>query len=326
MTATWLQRCVQTLACQMATSHVLLWAPPGCCCTNGWAKKLDGFDMVMRFNQAPLEGFEAVVGSNTQIRIVATEATKRAMYCQSKLAANESVCPDYGMILTCFWQSDIDAWQDECGDVTKPILSGNSIKDSPVTKALTPMLQNSMSGATGIALALMLCPRGVDVYGFTHAGNIQYSNQVPYHYYDERRAPSPLGRVSLPATAQLLSDFAAGEGKGCVRLDTPSRLLERWNHSQGGYKGDGVVDPYVDPHLGACPAPPKTGILAWVSTHCDWCLSPGPIPIGIGLGLLLSSCLIVVIVILACRSCRKGGGESDAKAAESQALLGGSTP
>eukprot|EP00971_Amphidinium_carterae_P072175 1427669-Amphidinium_carterae.1 len=27
-------------ACQMATSHVLLWAPPGCCCTNGWAKNL----------------------------------------------------------------------------------------------------------------------------------------------------------------------------------------------------------------------------------------------------------------------------------------------
>ena len=40
---------------------------------------------------------------------------------------------------------------------------------------------NVMTGAWGIALAMHLCPGGVDVYGFTHAGTASMSRGAQYH-------------------------------------------------------------------------------------------------------------------------------------------------
>ena len=40
---------------------------------------------------------------------------------------------------------------------------------------------NVMTGAWAIALAMHLCPGGVDVYGFTHAGTASMSRGAQYH-------------------------------------------------------------------------------------------------------------------------------------------------
>ena len=53
---------------------------------------------------------------------------------------------------------------------------------------------NVMTGAWAIALAMHLCPRGVNAYGFTHAGTASMSRGAQYHV----RFWEPTGQEHVP--------------------------------------------------------------------------------------------------------------------------------
>mmetsp|Transcript_44529 Transcript_44529/g.105528 ORF Transcript_44529/g.105528 Transcript_44529/m.105528 type:complete len:341 (-) Transcript_44529:157-1179(-) len=195
------------------------------------AEEIDDHDMVMRFNLAPVDGYEEIVGSRTTLRMLNSEAVYEALQCSARYS-NRSICPDYTVVLNTFRKDFAGSFRSECSDATH-IVDADPVLNNDVVHKLTPQFKHPMSGSVGVALALALCKDRVDVYGFTHRGNVQFNDQVPYHYYgeDEQKGFIDVLLDSLPETAKMLSDLADDEAKGCLHLDAPSELQPLLNRT-----------------------------------------------------------------------------------------------
>ena len=99
-----------------------------------------------------------------------------------------------------------------------------------------------MTGGWALAAAMHLCPNGVDVFGFSHAGTLEVERgvKVPYHYYDANGIDS--GRESLSDFSSSLSSLARQQ-PCCVRLHAPANLTDEEHTPPQGASG---VDPLVD--------------------------------------------------------------------------------
>ena len=111
-----------------------------------------------------------------------------------------------------------------------------SMHDPVVQHFTSGVGKNVMTGAWALALTLHLCPNGVNVYGFTHAGNAAMSSGAAYHCALRPRAPSPRAALPRPGSSRLHQQLSSSHlpwpslpwpqtmtPSACVRSSTASR-------------------------------------------------------------------------------------------------------
>lgn len=181
-------------------------------------KEIDAHEMVMRTNLSPLGGFEKIVGTKTTMRVVnsvASNLIQQHVLCNASYAYN---CPNYTLFGNCdpIIQNTYTA---RCG-VGTVIRRDEITVNDPVVNALhPPWWSNVMSGSWAVAMAMRLCPNGMDVYGMSHNNTQEFGRNAPYHYYDHHQVDS--GTDNLPYTAYLLARLAEQQSE-CLRLHVPS--------------------------------------------------------------------------------------------------------
>ena len=217
---------------------------------------IDEAEFVMRFNLNPVRGYEEIAGSFTTLRALNSESLDSIVrnQCDAMRDAggdraateshNASWCPSYPVILNSHRPMHSEAFRAACQGHTTIFDQSILAEHEAVVEFLGPPSANLMSGQLGVAITTMLCPNGVDVYGFTHDGVLEVldSRDVSYHYY-ENRSSSPSDH--LDESARLLSELAATQ-PDCVRLWSSDldTLQDRFDKSQTGPRTYG--DPLVD--------------------------------------------------------------------------------
>ena len=206
------------------------------------ARQIDEHELIIRTNLAPVGGYEPIVGSRTDVRVMSTESLKTVLIeraCPELVANRSSFCPAYGVFANSKSAGTLGrALHLGCGDRT-PMFDGNDFKSDPVISHFSRPGFHVMTGAWGIALAMHACPSGVDVYGYTHEGTINMSRGVPFHYYDT----AGLSQLDAPmsATSRDLSLLAEQQPR-CLRLHVPDRLETKYQPSTSRV----ISDPFVD--------------------------------------------------------------------------------
>jgi len=189
-------------------------------------KRIDSAELVIRFNLQGVHGFEPIVGKRTSLRSINSETIGFILAEHQRdihegggtlrRFRNASWCPDYPVYLNSGKPLHLSAFRAVCSGVTTIIDDSAFDEYKAVLESLGPQDANLMSGQLGVALATMLCPKGVDVYGVTHAGSqkIAQKRELPYHYFD---ANAQLDSVdSLDDSALLLSLFAEVTWRGFI--------------------------------------------------------------------------------------------------------------
>ena len=179
-------------------------------------ERIDSAELVMRFNLATLQGFEPIVGKRTSLRELNSESVgfiltehRKDIHAGGETLRrfrNASWCPSYPVFLNTHYLLNANAFRAVCSGVTTIIDDTVFDEHNAVLESLGPKDFNLMSGQLGLALATMLCPKGVDVYGFTHDGD-RPNPDTPYHYFDPDATMNPVD--SLSTSAHLLSVFGA---------------------------------------------------------------------------------------------------------------------
>ena len=160
-----------------------------------WGGEIDQHEVVIRFNNAPVTGYEEIAGARGSVRMLNSNAMSSLLQqCAAKnsCAANYSCCPvDTALILNSEYTQLVDCIRAVCGKGT-PLTSG--MKDSVMRhrvfqefdrqrlKNQTLSGQRLPSGVYGLALAQLLCAdeTNINAYGFS-LGTTQATR---YHYYD----------------------------------------------------------------------------------------------------------------------------------------------
>ena len=196
-------------------------------------ERIDRSEMVMRFNLQGVHGYEPIVGRRTSLRSINSEAIgfilaehQRDIHAGGgalRRFRNASWCPTYPVYLNSGQPLHLSAFRAVCAGVTTIIDDSVFDEHEAVLESLGPQDANLMSGQIGVALATMLCPKGVDVYGFTHAGsqNVTQKREVPYHYFDANAHVNGLFD-SLDDSARLLSLFAEVTLRGFISAHWPA--------------------------------------------------------------------------------------------------------
>ena len=200
--------------------------------------RIDSAELVIRFNLNSVYGFEPIVGKRTSLRSINSETIGFLLSEHRKdihegggnlrRFRNASWCPDYPVFLNSFQDLYLNTFRAVCSGTTTIIDGSVFDEHDSVLESLGPKDANLMSGQLGVALATMLCPNGVDVYGFTHDGSLQISRKrdLAYHYFDPDAQPG--GVDSLDESAHLLSRFAAASAARfhkCPRWPVPFPAL-----------------------------------------------------------------------------------------------------
>lgn len=196
-------------------------------------ERIERSELVIRFNLQGVHGYEPIVGRRTSLRSINSEAIgfilaehRRDIHAGGgtlRRFRNASWCPTYPVYLNSGQPLHLSAFRAVCSGVTTIIDDSVFDEHKAVLKSLGPQDANLMSGQLGVALATMLCPKGVDVYGFTHAGSqkIAQEREVPYHYFDAN-AQLNAQFDSLDDSARLLSLFAEVTLRGFISAHWPA--------------------------------------------------------------------------------------------------------
>ena len=154
--------------------------------------EIDQHEFVIRTNLAPVGGFEEIVGSKTSARVMNSEALITVMaerMCPQLSIDQPSFCDglNYGIYINSgHWGVQASAsLAAACGDDApiSPVLNRSHLTvDDPIIRHFAAgNSKNVMTGAWAIALAMYLCPNGVDVYGYTHSGVAKMARGSQYH-------------------------------------------------------------------------------------------------------------------------------------------------
>lgn len=206
-------------------------------------ERIDRSELVIRFNLQGVHGYEPIVGRRTSLRSINSEAIGfilaehwRDIHAGGgtlRRFRNASWCPTYPVYLNSGKPLHLSAFRAVCSGVTTIIDDSVFDEHKAVLKSLGPQDANLMSGQLGVALATMLCPKGVDVYGVTHNGSqtITQNREVRYHYFDAN-AQLNAQLDSLDDSARLLSLFAEVTLRGFISAQlasclSPSKRLSR---------------------------------------------------------------------------------------------------
>jgi hypothetical protein len=173
--------------------------------------EIDSHDVVVRFNDAPTAGYEPVVGAKSTVRVLNTKAAFAVLRrctspgtCEAKA---RSCCPqDPVVLLNSGRQTVADCFQRACGPAANIY---KTLEGHPLVTSLRGASNGTgriMSGTFGVAAALLLCRKKVNLYGFSSPGSESFpagtSTNItrgapPYHYYV--RAPRSIRTlVAIP--------------------------------------------------------------------------------------------------------------------------------
>ena len=246
-----------------------------------YGSRIDAADVIVRFNNAPAGGrFAPMVGSRTDVRVLNSHAASAILQaCASFtvdgqcLAANTSCCPLEPVLLNSGREEIVGCFRHACS-TRKAVNVKELLRNVSLLTAWARRVRprSLMSGAYGIAVALLLCTDRVDVYGMSARAAINASRaastQRPmgppqlsrYHYYD---TCSHFSSDGLDTSAAVLASPRF--------LTTHSRALSRaaiYIHHATNARGTGATgehdgDPRptdLDSQLPPCPE--RRGIAA----------------------------------------------------------------
>lgn len=221
--------------------------------TDRLGEEIDAHDFVIRFNGAPTEGYETVVGTKTSLRFLNTQAMGAVLLrCDAAgtCRLNASCCPrEHAVLLNSNSPSVTACYQSVCS-------SGIPRQSTPLdASAFVERTKrrgfNTMSGVYGAAAALMLCSGRVTLFGFTATASRRHetgtsrpfltrsfgTDQASFHYYDTC-APD-IRADSLVGTAASLGAIAAHEPRITIRPSAGSHPTHHMLSGAGGVGGGG---------------------------------------------------------------------------------------
>lgn len=169
--------------------------------------EIDAHDVVIRFNNAPTDGFAAIVGSRTTLRILNSHAAAAVLqacatfnHAGTCVAINSSCCPREQALLNSGRLAVANCFRRACSTDApnvKLTLANHTLVDA-FERRVRP--KSVMTGVYGIAVASLLCTDRVDVYGMSvaTASATAATSATPaitaapapapraprYHYYD----------------------------------------------------------------------------------------------------------------------------------------------
>ena len=177
--------------------------------------EIDSADLIIRFNNAPTIGFERVVGSRTDVRLLnshaasavlqrcasftpggecaprATTASGTEHQTPSAPAADSICCPSGRVLLNSGRDRIVNCYRQVCGNASVNALSILATHPLPAAfKRALPAGKSIVSGVYAIAIAQLVCTSSISLYGFTSvasAAAVASTHRVssyPYHYYD----------------------------------------------------------------------------------------------------------------------------------------------
>ena len=158
--------------------------------------------MVLRFNNAPVSGFEGIAGSRTSVRLVNSHAAAAALQrcadftagsaCPTSGNSSERCCPREPVLLNSGRPRIAECYRKLCD--ASAVNVKTLLQNTSLVRAFERMVapQTLVSGVFGLATALLLCTKQIDLYGMTQPSQ---SNPTPrgarntlryrYHYYDQ---------------------------------------------------------------------------------------------------------------------------------------------
>ena len=200
---------------------------PGSCAVVGssgsllhgrWGAEIDEHELVMRFNNAPVAGYETIVGTRRSVRMMNSNAIAEVLEeCDQTQSckANYSCCPlDNVLLLKSGYPQLVGCLQSVCGrgtPVANDLMQAHGSFLAFERRRIRVWNRNKTmsnlkipSGVYALVLSLMLCAERstVDVYGFSLNGNGRY------HYYDQcdHVSTDALDQVARH-TRQALKDY-----------------------------------------------------------------------------------------------------------------------
>ena len=164
--------------------------------------QIDAHDVVLRFNNAPVSGFEGIAGSRTSVRLVNSHAAAAALQrcadftagsaCPTSGNSSERCCPREPVLLNSGRPRIAECYRKLCD--ASAVNVKTLLQNTSLVRAFERMVapQTLVSGVFGLATALLLCTKQIDLYGMTQPSQ---SNPTPrgarntlryrYHYYDQ---------------------------------------------------------------------------------------------------------------------------------------------
>lgn len=190
----------------------------GALLTERFGNEIDAHELVVRFNLAPQESFEPLVGSKTTLRFLNTQAMGEVLQTcapTGECKPNPSCCPRVRVvILNSNSKTVTSCYQSVCGGGISR--HATHLDESPFVLRATAKKHNVMSGTYGIAAALLLCTGRVTVFGFTTTAGVR----APYHYYD--RCGPDTKADSLAETAASIRTIVSDDSRITVRASAGS--------------------------------------------------------------------------------------------------------
>lgn len=206
-----------------------------------YGAEIDAHDLVLRFNDAPTRGFEAVVGQKATLRMLNSQAMADVLSrCATpgSCVPNPGCCPPEPLLLNSGYPRIAACMQSVCGrGLYAPYQAVASLDHGFVAAANT-----SMSGVLGMALLLSACAGVIDVYGLSVGRD---ARDAPYHYYNRCGKASAdnlqgtamrldalatifpavqLHRMADSHAPWLAAPSNAARKAGCAPVSTASRL------------------------------------------------------------------------------------------------------
>ena len=214
--------------------------------------EIDAHEVVIRFNSAPVSGYEPVVGSKTTLRVLATLATSKVLHkcglskkqaielgpsCAGALGVRRTnCCGTEKLLINSAWPNITMCMHALCGSASSaPLITP---KEHRYLAALHLHEYHMMSGSLGIALADELCTGGrIDLYGFsTEADGTQVARSpnanIPYHYYNLCGHNVALDGTFSQSTSLLRNLVAQEKGRLQMRTGTWAQMFEPSNETR----------------------------------------------------------------------------------------------
>ena len=203
-----------------------------------FGSQIDAHEVVLRFNNAPVSGFEGIVGARTSVRLINSHAAAATLQrcadftagraCPTARNSSERCCPREPVLLNSGRPRIAECYRKLCG--VSAVNVKTLLQNSSLVRAFERMVapQTLVSGVYGLVTALLLCTKQIDVYGMAQPSQ---SNPTPsgtrntlryrYHYYDQ------CGHFDSDAVGAAASGISA-LSSAQVRVVPPTGSYASW--------------------------------------------------------------------------------------------------